>query len=808
MRKYLALLIVFYLFFNSAAAQIVNDLGRGLATSPLTVCSDSLGNIYAVTGDRYGTRDSLTVQKWDAANRTWSKYALLVERYHTRSGRSMACGFINNTFYLMYIYNNFYFIKKYVSGTWSDADIYKALNESNYISLNSFKYKNRIYLFGAFDTTIAQTGSGDKQVAVIDNNGVTDAGFPNAYKKTICYGMSADTLRDTMYVTAVDKILYHVAPSTWGVYCNIPFKMQSGYQSLVAGNGQLYLASFDSIIIIKNKKVVVSIPNTQYSKTILGVNRNKVISRSGDGLFRYTDFNSGLNFKVTGRNETFFDSAEIVFVRTPSDQLYYYGSTGVIFGGTNYNNIAELLGDSMRQIKLDTVLVKVFRDRNKNLVYDGSDTIMNSSGVMMNNFTFANTDAKGEYIFYILENENPYFWFYSENGITDTCYKPFYPGGQSSRTYNSPRTRDTILMPLWRTSAYGSNLNITAGALGQVRLNDPTELKIYYQVKNCDYENVSGTVTVTLQNKFTYVSSTPAPTSKSGNVLTYNFNNLYPDNNYINNWNNKISIKGYYANTDFKFGDTVYHQVKIKSNKTEADTSDNRYTIRQRLVYSYDPNVKTSIPEGKITQNVKSVIFHIDFQNEGNDYAGRVTIVDTLDLKLHALYYRLCGSSHKMRTEQVSNNVIKFIFDDINLLPKSQNEALSKGFVEFEAYVGKGLAVGDSIRNKAHIYFDFNEPVITPYAVINRIADNGGGLYKVYNTASFQLYPNPTGGVFNLTNESNTLRRITLYNIEGKVMDVVEVKAGTSVALDSSQWASGLYLAVGDDGTAVKFIVE
>jgi hypothetical protein len=78
------------------------------------------------------------------------------------------------------------------------------------------------------------------------------------------------------------------------------------------------------------------------------------------------------------------------------------------------------------------------------------------------------------------------------------------------------------------------------------------------------------------------------------------------------------------------------------------------------------------------------------------------------------------------------------------LPPKIQNDSLSKGFVSFRVLPKTGLTIGDSLRNKAAIYFDYNFPVITN-SVKTMIAANI--LTPVsniqYNSNKLKNFPNP-----------------------------------------------------------------
>ncbi len=129
---------------------------------------------------------------------------------------------------------------------------------------------------------------------------------------------------------------------------------------------------------------------------------------------------------------------------------------------------------------------------------------------------------------------------------------------------------------------------------------------------------------------------------------------------------------------------------------------------------SYDPNSKQATPVLTPTQVASGgfIEYIIHFQNTGNDTAFNIVIADTLSPKLRTNFLQMLGTSHPCRTT-LGFNYITFEFLRINLPDSGTNANGSKGFIHFRIRPDSTLTIGDSVSNKASIYFDFNTPFVT-----------------------------------------------------------------------------------------------
>jgi hypothetical protein len=237
------------------------------------------------------------------------------------------------------------------------------------------------------------------------------------------------------------------------------------------------------------------------------------------------------------------------------------------------------------------------------------------------------------------------------------------------------------------------------------------------------------------------------------------------------------------------------------------------------IVNAYDPNDKSATPIGTGVQHFVSptdeIQYKIRFQNLGTGAANKVIIVDTLHYHLDPATLQLGASSHTYAAELIGNNVLKFIFNNIELPPASQDEAGSMGVVTYSIKQRWGLPVNYYFDNTAYIYFDFNSAIVTN-TVFHNVKDNVTGIAE--STAGnivAELYPNPADNSFTI--KLDALKTGQGYNMQlftstgSLVRDIKNVKSVENT-VDVSALATGLYyyrIVTTDGKTAAgRFVKE
>ena len=240
---------------------------------------------------------------------------------------------------------------------------------------------------------------------------------------------------------------------------------------------------------------------------------------------------------------------------------------------------------------------------------------------------------------------------------------------------------------------------------------------IYIDAKNETCLPKDAKLVFTLPSELTNVSAFPAPLVVSGNTYTWFFNQL--------DGNERIHLE-VTTSTAAQLGETKVLKVEISPKAGDIDPDNNKMEIYMPVLGSYDPNDIQSNP-GKcdayfITKNQK-INYIVRFQNIGNYPAQNIFVNDSLSAFIDVNTVKVLTSSHDMYVEKLTDHVLKFKFDNINLPGASIDEAASNGFFVFEAAFLPETPLNTIIENEAQIYFDFNEAVSTN-KVFNTVTDN------------------------------------------------------------------------------------
>ncbi|MEQ1746066.1 MAG: hypothetical protein ABMA02_11610 [Saprospiraceae bacterium] len=168
-------------------------------------------------------------------------------------------------------------------------------------------------------------------------------------------------------------------------------------------------------------------------------------------------------------------------------------------------------------------------------------------------------------------------------------------------------------------------------------------------------------------------------------------------------------------------------------------------------VGSYDPNDKQGFPIGYGDKHYvrpgTELEYLIRFQNTGTDTAFTVIVRDTLSPWLDPLSVRPGASSHNYRFELDGKGILIFDFQNILLPDSNVNEPASHGYVQFRISPRADVPLETNILNKAAIFFDFNDPIITN-TTRHRIGENFVTVIIIdYEDPNTQLnvIPNPMG---------------------------------------------------------------
>lgn len=223
----------------------------------------------------------------------------------------------------------------------------------------------------------------------------------------------------------------------------------------------------------------------------------------------------------------------------------------------------------------------------------------------------------------------------------------------------------------------------------------------------------SGMLTIALPSGFYLYSSVPAPTSVSSTTATWDFTSLSTSNfaPYISFHLELTSPSWLYP------GDTLHSEYSTTPFTGDVVPSNNTKIRVDTVKSSYDPNHISVTPAGNILNDTK-LHYAIQFENDGNDTAHNIFVLDTLSDALIPSSLRIEGASAVMNTTVLhwsGHTILKFEFPHI-MLPDSAHQDVCRGMFAYSIMVKTGLVDGTDILGHVGIYFDDNEVVLTDTA--------------------------------------------------------------------------------------------
>ncbi|MEM7372118.1 MAG: hypothetical protein AAF587_26105 [Bacteroidota bacterium] len=224
-------------------------------------------------------------------------------------------------------------------------------------------------------------------------------------------------------------------------------------------------------------------------------------------------------------------------------------------------------------------------------------------------------------------------------------------------------------------------------------------------------------------------------------------------------------------------GDSIQVQANALVDSFEINPLDNFRLRTDVLVGSYDPNDKLVEPDGDVPPGTDQFTYTIRFQNTGTDTAYFVQILDTLDSQLDPLSIRPLGGSHAYQFDISPEGNPSWTFPNILLPDSGANLQASQGYVLFEIQTDEPMVFGDTIRNGAAIYFDSNEPVITPEVISpvglpDTLVHDTLVLKAGWNLISFDVFPDSQliSAVFSAAHGIDSANLIHIAGFDGATL--------------------------------------
>ncbi|MFN8339852.1 MAG: T9SS type A sorting domain-containing protein [Saprospiraceae bacterium] len=359
---------------------------------------------------------------------------------------------------------------------------------------------------------------------------------------------------------------------------------------------------------------------------------------------------------------------------------------------------------------------------------------------------------------------------------------PFY--------FTFPSNTDTIIHDFCITPrGVISKTNITVIPLSPpARPGFDASFKIVWE--NVGNQIESGTLNFTYDEQLLdYISATQTADQVADGIVIWNFSNLLP----FEKREITVSLK-VNRPTDVpavNAGDKLYLTASIL---------DNIFTLENTVVGSYDPNDKTCLQGDRVHPNMigKYVDYLIRFENTGSYAAENIVVKDIIDTtKYDISSLQITDASHEVYT-RIEGNKVEFIFENIQLPFEDAN---NDGYIAFKIKTLPTLSLGDSLKNLADIYFDYNFPIRTneaQTAIALPVATND-------ITTDVKVYPNPVKDILYFDTDQ-AWSKAEIYDLSGRIIRALSLSTSS---IDVGGLENGTYflkLKHGDKVGMVKFV--
>ncbi len=304
--------------------------------------------------------------------------------------------------------------------------------------------------------------------------------------------------------------------------------------------------------------------------------------------------------------------------------------------------------------------------------------------------------------------------------------------------------------------------------------------------RNIGHETENGKLVFTYDETFIdFLSGSERPDLTNNGQLEWNFSNLLPFEKREIIFTVKVNSSN--GTTTLNNGDKLYFTASILDNKFSLES-----TVGESLTSNNKVCLQgTSIHPDKIGQFVD---FVIRFANISSSEAKNVVIKDIIDTTTFDIStLEVWDASHRMFTK-IKDNKVEFFFENI-VLPFEENK--NSGYVAFKIKTLPTMMVGDSLKNSADVYFDFNFPIRTneSQTIIAIPSNTDEWVSKV------KIFPNPTQSILNF-NANENWNFVEIYDLSGRIIKASSIN---NSSLDVGHIQCGTYILRLKNGTKVGY---
>ncbi|MBP0902877.1 T9SS type A sorting domain-containing protein [Mariniflexile gromovii] len=408
------------------------------------------------------------------------------------------------------------------------------------------------------------------------------------------------------------------------------------------------------------------------------------------------------------------------------------------------------------------------------------------------------TDANGNYSLFVLKNsyETTLPQFLTRNNISlnpETSTSNFTDYGENTTVDFCSNYSQNV-----------NDVNIVFIPISEIQLGEEAKYQIVYE--NLGSSTSEGSITLQFdENLVSFNTANPIHNNSTGNTISFSYSNLNPFEKRIIDVSFNIM-----SSAVINEGDKLNFQTSITGNNADDFLIDNTYVLNQ-IVDGISSGNKKEVLQGAeivIDEITNYLDYIIRFQNLGSTMAENIAITDILNRNLDWNTINIINSSHDFKTRITNKNFVEFVFENINLPAKQNDEEGSKAFIAFRVKPTGDVIVGSIISGKTEIFYDYIEasgktsaaskPIIdyNESLIVNTVSTKiveGSTLSITQNDFKEQvlLYPNPTTKDFGIKVFNGvTVKKIVVYSATGKQL-FKQTKDFENIQISS--YTSGLY---------------
>ena len=251
---------------------------------------------------------------------------------------------------------------------------------------------------------------------------------------------------------------------------------------------------------------------------------------------------------------------------------------------------------------------------------------------------------------------------------------------------------------------------------------------------------ITPTIILSLDPMANFVEADPSPTTSSAQGATWSLPVMQPGEVL------QVDVTIFTSITAVPNGPMV-HTVMVSTDEPDVNSSNNSDNMHRFAATSIDPNDKhvsaTSITPDDVADQLP-LEYEIRFQNTGTAPAVNIVVQDSVDADWDLGTFQMIGATHPY-TLWMSGDVLVWTFANIMLADSTTNEPESHGSIHYRITPKTSLGLGGQLTNRADIYFDYNEAVLTNTTVTT--VELESGVREEIATTEMSVVPSPSSGL-------------------------------------------------------------